>query len=122
VADDILAAGLRKWTARLDGHVRAAVDLLIEDGRWLRRPDFTRSCLTRHENGIIRVDWLAARGFARSGDCSTTEQAIMFLAAAIAENEYRLTRMDDRQAELIVRAFAGALGVDVLMLDGMTRG
>jgi hypothetical protein len=106
-----LAAGLRKWTARLDGHVRAAVNLLIQDGRWLRRPDFTRSCLTRHEGGIIRVDWLAAKGLARSGDCSTTEQALMYVAVAIAENEYRLTRMDDRQAGLIVRAFAEALGM-----------
>jgi hypothetical protein len=35
----------------------------------------------------------------------------MYVAVAIAENEYRLTRMNDRQAELIVKAFADALGM-----------
>jgi hypothetical protein len=37
---DALIEGLRAWTREHDAHVRAAVELIIWHGFWLRRADF----------------------------------------------------------------------------------
>lgn len=110
---DALAAGLRAWTKDHDPHVRAAVELLIADERWIRRRDFTSACTVR-DPAETWINWRKAAEFADShrAAASTTEMAVLEIAVAIGSNRFRLSYMDDRQAELIVRAFAGALGTE----------
>jgi hypothetical protein len=111
---DATVAALRKWTKGHDPHVRAAVELLIADARWLRRQDFTSECVQRDPDGTAWISWAHARDFigtARSR-ASTTEMAVLEIAVAIGSNRYKLSYMNDEQAAMIVRAFADALAVE----------
>jgi acetyl-CoA carboxylase beta subunit len=114
---DTTVKALRCWTARQDRHVRAAVDLLIDHETWIRRGDFPAACISAPESGpgMLRIDWRAAREFAYAEEgraCSSTELAILRIAIAIADNEYRLTSMGRVNARRVAQAFARALGQD----------
>jgi len=111
---DSLAAGLRRWTKDHDPHVRAAVELLISDGRWLRRRDFTSACAIE-DPAETWISWRKASEFIEShrAAASTTEMAVLELAVAIGSNRYKLSYMNGEQAETVVKAFAAALGVEV---------
>lgn len=107
-----LAAGLRAWTRDHDLHVRAAVELLIDHGFWLRRADFIRSCV-RRDRAESWIDWAAARQFYDSGPGgSTSELAILDLAVALGENRYRLSVMGAVHSLWIAKAVARAVGVE----------
>jgi hypothetical protein len=107
-ADD-LTAGLRKWTAHHDPHVKAAVELIIWHDFWTRRNDFRKACVTVDEDVWIR--WADARKFADSGPrASTSELAILDLAVALGENRYRLSSMGNAHARAIADAVAAACG------------
>jgi hypothetical protein len=116
VADfDTLVTELRAWTKNHDPHVRAAVELLISDGRWLRRSDFVGECVTTGDgDGTAWIPWYRARDFIESSrsSASVTEMRVLEIAVAIGSDQYRLSRMNDEQAEAIVKAFAGALNVE----------
>lgn len=76
-ADD-LTAGLRQWTRHHDPHVKAAVELLLWHGFWLRRPDFCKACVT--VDGDVWIRWAEARAFVDGGPrASTSELAILDL-------------------------------------------
>jgi len=102
-----LVAALRSWTRNHDPHVRAAVELLITHGHWLRREDFTSECV-RQVGGVTVIDWNHAAG---PWYASSSEVAMLDLAVAIGSDRYRLSRMDDENAGAIVKAFAAALAV-----------
>ncbi len=107
-----LAAQLRAWTRAHDLHVRAAVELLIDQGTWLCRADFIRTCVYRHGQEAW-IDWAAARRYADSGPGgSTSELAILDLVVALGENRYRLSIMGQANARLIAAAVARAVGAD----------
>jgi hypothetical protein len=110
-----LVTGLRHWTRDHDPHVRAAVELLISDGRWLRRRDFVSACVT-DDPAETWISWHEARDFIDShrSAASTTEMAVLEIAVAIGSNKYKLSYMNDGQAHMIVDAFAGALGVGII--------
>jgi hypothetical protein len=120
-----LAAGLRAGTRGSDPHVRAAVELLIGQGEhWLNREDFRVAAIGG--NGMLggelaeaRVRWDEARQFLAGPGmtASTSQRAILDIAIAIGSNSYRLSRMDDEQARAIVKAFADALNVEVIIGD-----
>lgn len=114
---DATVAGLRKWTESHDPHVRAAVELLIDDGRWLRRRDFTSECVRREPSGEVWISWLHARDFiaANRAEASRTEMAFLELAVALARDTYRFNHMDDDQARQVVTAFAAALGMERML-------
>jgi hypothetical protein len=104
-----LAAALRAWTQHHDPHVRAAVSLLIDHDFWLRRPDFTRTCV--HRGGEAWIDWQAARAFVEEGPgASTSELAILDLAVALGENRFRLSVMGAANSRAIAAAVARAVG------------
>lgn len=106
-----LAAQLRRWTAQHDPHVQAAVELLIEHGTWLRRPDFTNACIQRSGSHAC-IDWDAARAFTDAGArASTSETAVLDLAVALGENRYRLSIMGDANARAIATAVSRAVGL-----------
>jgi hypothetical protein len=105
-----VAAGLRAWARNHDDHARAAVELLIEHGFWLRRADFTRACMRR--DSVTWIDWDAARRFVDQGAvASTSEMAILDLAVALGENRYRLSIMGAAHSRWIATAVARAVGV-----------
>ena len=107
-----LITGLRAWTRDHDAHVRAAVELLIDHGGWLRRADFTRACV-RKDSREAWIDWRAARAFVDAGAvASTSEMAILDLAVALGENRYRLSIMGAANSRWIADAVARAVGVD----------
>jgi hypothetical protein len=106
-----LAAGLLTWTRDHDSHVRAAVELLITHGFWLRRKDFTHECIFWSGREAY-VNWVAARAFVDAGPrASTSEMAILDLAVALGENRYRLSIMGAANSRMIATAVARAVGV-----------
>lgn len=112
---DKLIAGLRAWTKDHDPHVRAAVELLIADGFWLGREDF-RQAAVPVTAGTAWIAWDRAGAFGRQAGASSSQKALLALAVSIGADRYRLSRMDDRQAGLVVRALATATG-----MEGMIR-
>ena len=105
-----LVAALRAWTRNHDPHVCAAVGLLIEHDFWLRRPDFTRSCV-RRSGREAWIDWQAARAFADAGPgASTSQLAILDLAVTLGENRFRLSIMGAANSRSIAAAVARAVG------------
>lgn len=108
---DDLTAGLKAWTRHHDLHVRAAVELLIWHGFWLRRNDFREACVTV-ERGDVWIRWADAREFADSRPrASTSELAILDLAVALGEDRYRLGIMGTAHSRAIADAVAAACGV-----------
>ena len=103
-----LVSGLRLWTDGCDAHVRAAVEMLIEHDRWLRRPDFIRAALqTDDVDGIPWIRWDDAEQAlpALAGHASSTEVAILRLAVDIARDDrYRLSQMGAANAAAVIRA------------------
>jgi hypothetical protein len=105
-----IITGLRHWTRHHDLHVRAAVELLIEHGSWLRRHDFVRAAVKR-DRSEAWIDWRSAREFVEVGSvASSSEMAILDLAVAIGENRYRLSIMGTANSRLIAQAVARAVG------------
>jgi hypothetical protein len=108
-----LLAGLRAWTRTHDAHVRAAVELLIGHGTWLRRTEFRDGCVHMDSGGEVWLDWRAAREAFDAGGftaASSTERAVLDLAIALGTDRYRLGAMGPRNRDLIVTAVAAALG------------
>jgi hypothetical protein len=110
---DALVKGLRSWAKGNDPHRRAAVELLIWQEKFLRSRAFVAVCVeTSAGTGGTWISWGNARDFERVCGASESERAILRIAVALGSDEYRLSRMNDEQAEAIVKAFAGALGVE----------
>lgn len=119
-----LLARLRRWAEPHDGHVRAAVGLLIEHGFWLRRRDFVSAAVRVGQyydeqgrvvdSGEAYLDWSAARR-AFDGDevrrASSTERAVLDLAIALGEDRFLLSRMGTQNSRSIADAVAAAVGV-----------
>jgi hypothetical protein len=79
---------------------------------WLRNRAFVQACTgTSAGTGETWIAWAQARDFERRAGASESERAILRIAVALGSDEYRLSRMDDGQAEAIVKAFAAALAV-----------
>lgn len=111
---DEIAARLRAWTEGNDPHVRAAVELLIGHGYWLRRPDFTEARIDNRP-GEAWIRWAKARDYAGTiaPNAGTHNLAVLDLAVAIGGNRYRLSTQNDEDARLMMIAFATALGMEV---------
>jgi hypothetical protein len=110
-----LVEGLRAWAAEQDQHIRAAVELLIEHGVWLHRPEFcklaVRTAAGRREAWI---SWSDARASFTEGaflTASSTEVAILDLAIALGENRYRLSSLGAYHSRMVAAAVCRAVGV-----------
>jgi hypothetical protein len=107
-----LVRALRRWTHDHDPHVRAAVELLIEHGTWIRRADFARACVEQ-DGREAWINWRKAREFADSGSvASTSQMAVLDLAVALGENRYKFSIMGPANSRMIAQAVARALGED----------
>jgi len=108
-----LMRGLREWTGCHDLPVRAAVELLIGHGVWLRREEFLRACVHRTADGHYWIDWDEARAAFDAGElhaASSTEVAVLDFAIALGEDRYRFGFMGETNTRLLVDATARALG------------
>jgi hypothetical protein len=114
---DALVAGLRKWAHGNDPHRKAAVELLIADGYWLSQEDFCQAAVAVPTDGAgtAWIAWDRAGAFGKQAGASSSQKALLALAVSIGGDRYRLSRMDDRQAELIVRALATASGMEKML-------
>jgi hypothetical protein len=107
---DAIIKGLRAWTRDHDAHVRAAVELLIWHGFWLRRQDFVKAVVHRGNYGTT-INWSSAREFVDAGiRASSSEAAILDLAVALGEDRYRLNIMGSAHSRAIAKAVAQATG------------
>ena len=109
-----VAAGLRLWADGHDTSVRAAVELLIRHGVWLRRVDLQAVALHRDPDGSYWIDWTALRqefDAGRLNHGSVKDRAVLDLALALAADRYRLSGMGTGNARLIADAVIAALGL-----------
>jgi hypothetical protein len=109
-----VAAGLRLWAEGHDTQVRAAVELLIRHGVWLRRMDLHATALHRDPDGTYWIDWTSLRSELDAGrydHIPARERAVLDLALAMAADRYRLSQMGTGTARLIADAVTGALGL-----------
>lgn len=123
---DGLPAALRTHAEGLPC-LEAAVELLIGQRSWLRRPDFADLCidagtsLSHHRPsdtpGAAFVDWDAARTAldARQLPCSTGEARLLRIAASLAAGipvdlQAALTGLDAANTQLVMQAMSHAAG------------
>lgn len=104
---------LRAWTEDHNLHVQAAVDLLIEHGRWIADRGFREACVTV-EDDVAWIDWDAARAAydaGRFGAASGSEKAVLDFAICLGEDRFSFDSLDTRNTHLVLAATAHALGV-----------
>lgn len=104
---------LLTWSDGQDPHVQAAVELLIEHGRWIADRGFRDACITV-DDGIAWIDWDGARtayDAGRFGAASGSEKAVLDFAISLGEDRYRFDRLDSNNTRLALTAAARALGV-----------
>jgi hypothetical protein len=124
-ATETLIAGLRAWTKDHDAHVRAAVELLIGNGGWLRRQDFRAACVrgTARKADVPWISWPLARAFYDSGPLgSTSQMAILDLAVALGEDQYRIGIMGHAHRRSIATAVMAACGLGEIVTPGSGKG
>lgn len=110
---DKIAAALRKWAASQDNSDKAAVELLCWHEHWILRADFRAACV-RKVSGYTVIRWREAREFAESQPrCSTSEEAVLRIAVAIALDDFRLAHFGSQHRRAVVRAFAASVGLEV---------
>ena len=100
----------------------AGIDLLINNGTWLLRKDFTKRFVhldnsTLDDTALGDIDWAAAVKALNTGDlpCSGGEQSVLRLAASLADGlpinlRDAVTGIDHRNVELLVAAVLHASG------------
>ena len=115
-----VAAGLRLWAEGHDAHVRAAVELLIRHGTWLRRIDLLAAALHRDLDGTYWIDWTTLRRALDAGHldrAGVKDRAVLDLVLAMAADRYQLSAMGTGNARLIADAVTAALGLPLPRRD-----
>lgn len=109
---DEMTKGLRAWAARQgqDPNVRAAVNLLLGQPRWLEDEKFTVCCI-HVEGQVAWIDWGEARVFLHLGPpCSSGERAMLQLIVDLGSDRYQFSRLDGLNVQAAIRAFTEAAG------------
>ena len=105
---------MRAWSAGMDPHVHAAVELLIAHQTWLARRDFLAAAVRVRQPAVAWINWRDAREAFDAGrfdQSSTTERAVLDIAIALGENRYRLNAMGAGNASHIATAVALSVGL-----------
>jgi len=116
-----LEAALRAAALGLDPDT-AGTELIISNGAWLRRHDFTTRFITRPASGfdgyqLAEIDWAAAVAAINTGQlpCSGGEQRLLRLADSIAGGipvslHDTLPGLDSSNIDLVTAAIRRAAG------------
>lgn len=108
-----LVISLVDWSDGQDSNVQAAVELLIEHGRWIADRGFRDACITVDDDATW-IDWDDARAAyeaGRFGAASSSEKAVLDYAISLGENRYQFYRLDFTNRRLVLDATAQALGI-----------
>ena len=109
-----VAAGLRRWANGHPSTVRAAVELLVRHGVWLREVEFLAAAVHRDPDGSYWIDWAAARTAFDDGTFATAsvvERAVLDLVISLGQDRYRLARMGSGTSRRIADAVTTAAGL-----------
>jgi hypothetical protein len=119
VTTDHLTAALRAWAAGLYP-LEAGTELLISNGTFLHRDDFTSrfiTCDTSDGTPMAAIDWDAAITALANGNlpCSGGERRILQLSASLADGipvdlRDTVTGLDDHNTTLLLTAIGHATG------------
>jgi hypothetical protein len=105
---------VRKWSNKQDFDVRAATELLIEHGHWLRTHQFIEKC-TRIDgySGARWIDFfeVEAQLEQRALIGSSGELVLLKAAVMLARDTLGASSLDAVNRGLVVRAIAAAWGV-----------
>ena len=108
--DEVVAA-LRRSAADDAPHARAAVEVLIWHGGWLRRGSFIRAAVEKY-GPDMSVSWRKAREFHDSNPRgSTSELAILDYAVALGEDRFRIGGMGHAHRRAMANAMMIAAGL-----------
>lgn len=108
---DELEVALRRHALRVGPTVRAAVNLLIDDGRWLRREEFLRAAASYFpEQAVVSVSWVQAEKFLQDAQGSTNELTILKVAVALGLDTFNFSAMGPQSGVPIMTAIARAFG------------
>lgn len=118
-----LVKGLRGWARGQTVHEQAAVELLIWQEIWLRRPDFRDAAITQRAPGLVAIiNWYEAREFIDRGYCgrgvsyqdklpaSSTEHRILNIAVSVGEDEFGLSHLGTVHRWHVAYALSQACG------------
>jgi hypothetical protein len=106
-------AALKQWAAGNDDHRRAAVGLLIEHDHWLWNDEFAERCVRRFADGTVYLDFAEIERFWHDGcACSESEAAMLRVIADIGSGRWRISVMDVRNRDRLIRAVTVAAGLD----------
>lgn len=89
---------------------QAAVELLIDHGYWLHRPDFVQCAVTVHTDQEATVDWAEAWRFCDHADASDSQLCVLRMACSFADPTFKVglgeaSCLDHRNLNLVRDAF-----------------
>lgn len=90
--------------------MRAAVELLVDHGMWLNREEFVDRYISR-SGSVCHIDFTTVADDLAAGTApgaSATETAILRLAADLATDRWRISKMSDATVHLVRVAIATA--------------
>src|SRR5260370_23267178 len=92
-----------------NANVRAAVELLIEHGRWLQDDNFVAACIGPAGDDCLRVDFARAWNYARTYRASEDQRAMLIFIADLGSGRCNLGSPDARDRMGIAAATMHAL-------------
>ena len=101
--------GLRNGAHGHNANVRAAVELLIEPGRWLQDDNFVGACTGPAGDDCLRVDFARAWDCARTYRASEDQRAMLIFIADLWSGRWNLGSLAARDRMRIADAMMRAL-------------
>lgn len=113
-----LVEALHESAETHDMHVRAATELLLNDGFWLKNEAFVNAAVKITEDGAY-IRWRDAKDARVRGEFTacTTQLGLLDLALTLGGNDFKFSRMDTPQSVLCLAAVAAALGLDFVPME-----
>jgi hypothetical protein len=109
---DTLVAALRAWNDTQNADWRAAGELVIDHGHWLRDPAFRERCIG-DDDGTVYIDWDVVTGMLHRRELTGTgsQRAILRWATFIVRDMLGAESLDRINCEAVASAVCAALGV-----------
>ncbi|MFF4600602.1 hypothetical protein [Amycolatopsis sp. NPDC001319] len=111
-----IATRLQRWAATQDAPVRAAVNVLAEQGHWLGNSLFVEACVHEDEfDNATYISWWQLENAIDDGKVygSSGEMAVLRFALFLAGDELGMSSLGSTNRKLVATEFARALGVQL---------